>query len=390
MIRIYKNILLSFFKNKRLNGSITISFDGKNYEFGKSEYTVNIKILKKEFFRRVIQYGDVGFGESYFLGEFETDNLRELLLWFIKNKENMPGFNKKFFLFEWAKPLLKLEHSRRKNTKKGSRKNIEEHYDISNDFYKLWLDETMTYSSAFFDGEMSLKQAQENKYKKICEKLELKKTDHLLEIGSGWGGFAIYATRNYGCKITTITISKAQYEFARERIKSEKLGNHINIQLKDYRDLQGEFDKIVSIEMMEALGYKYVPLFINKCSTLLKKNGNICFQCITYPDEDFHNYLRNTNYIKKHIFPGGELISLKQLKSITKKENLVITGIENIGLHYTKTLNCWRQNMETQKDKILGLGFNEVFLKKWYYYFIYCSVGFETRYLDNVQVSIKK
>lgn len=387
---IYKKILISFFKGKKLNGSIKISFDNETYVFGTSSNMVNVNVLKDSFFRRVIYFGDVGFGEAYFLGEFETDDLRELLLWFIKNKESMPGFNKKFLLFEWAKPLLKLAHTRRENTKKGSEKNIKEHYDVSNDFYKLWLDETMTYSSAIFEENMDLKQAQENKYSRICEKINLKNSDHLLEIGSGWGGFAIFAAKNYGCKITTITISKAQYEYAKRLIEEEKLEGFIDIRIQDYRDLTGEFDKIVSIEMMEALGHKYVPAFIEICSSLLKPSGKICFQCITYPDDDFNNYLKNNNYIKKYIFPGGELLSLNHIKSTSDKENLIITQLETIGAHYAKTLNMWKQNLEARKDEIISLGFSNEFLKKWLYYFIYCSVGFETAYLNNVQITLEK
>jgi len=390
MNSIYKKIVYSFFKGKKLNGSIKISFDNETRIFGTSENAVHIKVLKDSFFRRVIFYGDVGFGESYFLGEFETDDLRELLLWFIKNKENMPGFNKKFFLYEWAKPLLKFAHTRRENTKKGSEKNIKEHYDVSNDFYKLWLDDTMTYSSGIFEGDMNLKQAQENKYYRICEKIKLKETDHLLEIGSGWGGFAVYAAKNYGCKITTITISKAQYDYAKKLIEAEKLETQIEIRIQDYRELKGKFDKIVSIEMMEALGHKYVPSFIEICSTLLKEKGIICFQCITYPDEDFQNYLKNNNYIKKHIFPGGELLSINHIKNATEKVQLPITQIEKIGIHYAQTLNLWKQNMELGKDKIMELGFSLEFYKKWLYYFIYCSVGFETSYLNNVQITLEK
>jgi cyclopropane-fatty-acyl-phospholipid synthase len=387
---IYKKILLSFFKDKKLNGAIKISFGDENYEFGTSQDSVNIKVLKKEFFRRVIHYGDAGFGESYFLGEFETDDLKKLLMWFIENKEAMPGFNKKFLLFEWAKIALRFAHFRRKNTKRGSKKNIKEHYDISNDFFKLWLDDTMTYSSAVFEGEMSLKQAQENKYYRICEKIGLNNSDHILEIGSGWGGFAIYAAKKYGCKITAITISRAQYEYAKKRIESEKLEEQIEILIKDYRDLKGEYDKIVSIEMMEAIGHKYVPIFINICSSLLKNKGKICFQCITYPDKDYHNYLKNSNYIKKYIFPGGELLSLDQITKASEKENLSITQVEKIGLHYAKTLDKWKKNMESQKEEIFNLGFGEEFYKKWLYYFIYCSVGFETSYLDDVQITLEK
>lgn len=387
---IYRTIFLSFFNKKKLKGSIAVKYKQKEYKYGRGENPVNIDVLKNSFFRRVIHNGDIGFGEAYFKGEFETNDLRKLLLWFISNKELMPSFKKKYYLFEWTKLFSKLSHKFRDNTRQGSKKNIKDHYDVSNDFYSLWLDDTMTYSSAVFGKGMSLKQAQENKYEVICKNIKLKKSDHVIEIGSGWGGFAIYAAKNYGCKVTTITISNAQFEYARKRIIKEKLDSLIDIQLKDYRDLKGQYDKIVSIEMMEALGHKYVPLFINKCSSLVKSKGLICYQCITYPDDDFHIYLNNNNYIKKHIFPGGELLSINQIKTECNKNKISIKTIDSIGLDYARTLNKWTENFLSQKTKIIKLGFSEENYRKWLYYFIYCSVGFETSYLDNVQITLEK
>ena len=224
---IFKNVFFSLFKNKNLKGTLEIEYNGI-HTFGRGP-KVKMKVTDKRFFRRVILYGDTGFGESYFLSEFVTDDLYTLIKWFIENKDQLPVSHSPFLKMEWAKIVGQIDHYLKKNTRSGSRKNIRSHYDLSNQFYKLWLDETMTYSCAVFEGKMSLKQAQLNKYKQICEKINLKKSDHLLEIGTGWGGFAEYAKKHHGCRITTITISKKQYAYAKQRLSG------IDLRLCDYR-----------------------------------------------------------------------------------------------------------------------------------------------------------
>lgn len=387
---IYRQLFIRLLKGRDFKGTLEIIFNDKKYSFGSGP-KVSMRV-KSGFFRRVILYGDIGLGESYFNGDLETDDLRALLMWFLDNIDELPGFpkSKDYFSFEIAKFSAAISHMFRKNTKKGSRKNIKHHYDVSNEFYQLWLDETMTYSCALFEKGMTLKQAQENKYRHICEKISLKRSDHLLEIGSGWGGFAIYAAKNYGCKITTVTISKEQYKLAKELIKQAGLENKIDLQFKDYRDIRGKYDKIVSIEMMEALGYNYVPKFIKKCSNLLKNNGKICYQVITFPDDHFKSYLRSQNYIKKHIFPGSELLSIVQIREVARKNSLHVEDIEEIGRHYATTLACWDKNFIKKKKEILSMGFDEKFYKKWLYYFIYCEVGFATDYIGNSQIIINK
>lgn len=399
---IFKKIFFSYFKHKDFIGILEIKVRGKKYLFGNEVSTsdsdkvayVDIEILRDDFFKRVIANGDIGLGESFFRGDFISSNLRNLLKWFLQNQNNLPGFSegeKEYLLFEWSKNFSRLFHILNKNTKKGSKRNIKKHYDVSNDFYQLWLDETMTYSSAKFIGEQNLREAQINKYKSICQKLELKESDRVLEIGSGWGGFSIYAAKKHGCHITTVTISKEQYKYAKEKIKKENLSDKIEIRLQDYRDIEGSFDKIVSIEMMEALGHKYVPLFLKRCNNLLQENGKICYQCITFPDKLFKAYLKNNNYIKKYIFPGGELISVAQLENdINKIGEIEISSTESIGLDYAKTLEMWRNNFINKKMEILNLGFDEVFFRKWLYYFYYCEVGFQAKYLDNLQIVIDK
>jgi len=398
----FKILFLLFLKNKKFKGILHLSFNESDYFFGekiKSDKNipyidnVSIKVLSKNFFKRVIIYWDTGLGESYFLKEFETEDIKKLLLWFVQNKDLLPGFRKKEFfhvLFEWWKFLLKINHFKNKNTIEGSKKNIKAHYDVSNDFYCLWLDGTMTYSSAVFENSKNLEEAQLNKYRKICENINLKKWDKLLEIGTGWGWFAFYAIKNYDCHITTTTISAEQYKYVKNKIISESQENNIDLKLLDYRELSGTYDKIFSIEMMEAIWHEYVPEFISKCNSLLKKWGKACFQFITYPDEDFDSYLKNTGFIKKYIFPGGELLSLNQVKNELIKNNLKVTLIENIGKDYAKTLNIWRNNFISKKQEILDLGFSEEDILLWLYYFIYCEVAFETEYIDNVQLTIEK
>jgi cyclopropane-fatty-acyl-phospholipid synthase len=311
---IFRKILLSYFKNKDFEGVLEVKAGENKYVFGKEINSndsnkiphADIEVLRDDFFKRVIINGDIGLGEAFFNKDFRSSNIKNLLKWFLQNQNNLPGFNdvdKKYPLFEWAQIFSRVAHLLNKNTKEGSKKNIKKHYDVSNDFYKLWLDETMAYSSAKFAGEQDLREAQVNKYESICQKLELKEADRLLEIGSGWGGFSIYAAKKYGCRITTVTISEKQYNYAKEKIEKEGLGDKIEIRLEDYRDIEGKFDKIVSIEMMEALGHKYVPLFLKRCNELLNDGGKICYQCITFPDKLFEAYLKNNNYIKKYIFP---------------------------------------------------------------------------------------
>jgi cyclopropane-fatty-acyl-phospholipid synthase len=391
----FKYLFHIFFNRIPFDGILEVEINNKKYSFGKpSGEKVIIKILKKGIFRRLVINGDIGFGEAFFLKEFETDDLKLLLLWFERNKDKFPSFRKKSkmaFFFGWARGFSRIAHWLNKNTRPGSKKNISAHYDVSNDFYRLWLDPTMTYSSAIFNGAGSLEEAQKNKYRKICEKIGLKPGDHVLEIGSGWGGISVFAAKNYGCNITTVTISKKQYEFTKKLIKKEGLEDKIKLRLEDYRDISGQYDKIVSIEMMEALGHEFVPLFINKCNSLLKSQGKLGLQFILYPDEYYHFYLTNQNYIKKYIFPGGELLSLKIIKkALSDTGELAILSEERIGQDYAKTLNAWRSNLSSKKEEILKLGFDEHFFLKWYYYFAYCEVGFETGYIDDMQMIIKK
>ncbi len=398
----YKQLFFLFFKNREFKGILELEYKGQKYIFGQSVLAdnpdlvskANLVVKKDSFFKRTILFGSIGFGEAYMYEDFETNNLKDLLTWFLQNRKALPAYGNKSllnYLFDWLWLIPKFMHDFRKNTKEGSSKNIKEHYDISNDFYELWLDKSMTYSSAIFWDKESLKQAQENKYRRLCEKINLKKGDQLLEIGSGWGALAIFAAQNYDCQVTTVTISEKQYEYASKKIESLGLQDKINIKLQDYRDISGIYDKIISIEMMEALGHEYVTLFIKKCNELLKQGGKIGLQCITYPDAKFKDYLRKSDFIQKHIFPGGELLSvLEVLKAIKKTGQLELISLENIGQSYARTLELWHKNFAEKEGQIKNLGFSEVFMRKWQFYLISCEVGFRQKLFDDAQIFIEK
>ncbi|NTW22856.1 class I SAM-dependent methyltransferase [Candidatus Falkowbacteria bacterium] len=398
----FESIFRVFLKSKKFQGILIVEFAGKEFIFGEKisidsdNFLVDeakIKVLNKDFFKRVVLYGDTGLGESYFMNDFETPDLEKLLWWFLQNKELLPGFRKNepfHVFFEWGKFLLKNAHLKNRNTLEGSKKNIKAHYDVSNDFYKLWLDKTMAYSSAVFTDSLELEEGQLNKYRIICENINLKKGDRLLEIGTGWGGFAFYAVQNYGCHVTTTTISDEQFAYVRNKINAEAQSGNIDLKLIDYRELDGMYDKIVSIEMMEAIGHEYVPVFIAKLNSLLVAGGKACLQFITYPDQYFEAYLKNTGFIKKYIFPGAELLSLGRVKKELAINKLNVGLIDSIGQDYAKTLSSWKNNFVAKKNDVIRLGFSEEEFRMWLYYFVYCEVGFESGYIDDVQVTIEK
>jgi len=375
--------------------------NGKVYTFGSPKGEgesalvdkADMRIVDDAFFRHVVLYGQTGFGKAYFLGGFETDDLKRLLLWFIQNRGLLPGFgtNRDSLSFiNLASAALRLAIRFRKNTRSGSRRNVRAHYDLSNEFYSLWLDPTMTYSSAVFMGDESLQEAQENKYRLICEKVGLGPDDSVLEIGCGWGGFASFAAKKYGCRLTVTTISDAQHAYTKERIAREGLEDRVTLLKKDYRDLEGLYDKIVSIEMVEALGHEYVPVFLKKCRDLLEDGGVACIQCITCPDEHFEDYLKQTDFIKEYIFPGGELLSVQQVSDTVAELGMRLESLERFGDSYAKTLDYWSRNFLARQDEVRALGFDEQFCRKWLYYLVSCEAGFQGKMIDDVQILFRK
>ena len=286
-----------------------------------------------------------------------------------------------------------VRHRLRWNTISGSHRNISYHYDLGNDFYRLFLDPTMAYSCAYYHTpDEELEQAQRNKFERICRKLELKPTDHLLEIGTGWGGFAAYAAANYGCRITTTTISRQQHDYAQQLFASMgETGERITLLLEDYRNLQGQFDKIVSIEMFEAVGLKYYDTYFGACDRLLRPNGLMVLQTITMNEQKFPVYRKRCDWIQKYIFPGSELASVAEIgKSLGRRTKMSLFHLEDIGLHYAETLKLWRDRFLLHRDEVKAQGFDERFLRMWEYYLCYCEGAFRERHIGDVQLVLTK
>jgi cyclopropane-fatty-acyl-phospholipid synthase len=389
----YEKTILNLLSNMRL-GSLNITLpDGKALTLGEGEHsiTANVTIKDKEFFKRCVLYGDIGFGESYVDGLWETDNITNVIKWFILNIENAPsvsGSGTKNLILNVLKVFNTIYHSKRGNTLTGSRKNISEHYDLNNEFFSLFLDPSMTYSSAYFkDENMTLEHAQLAKYDRLCRKLRLRSTDHVLEIGSGWGGNAIYIAKNYGCKVTTVTISEEQYKLAKERIVKENLTDKVNVILQDYRHIKGQFDKIVSIEMLEAVGADYYDTYFKKCTELLKKDGILAIQVITCPDSRFENLKHGVDWIQKHIFPGSLLPSVAAInRSVNSAGELTLVDLKDIGMDYAHTLVAWHKQFNAKIEEVKKLGFSDTFIRKWNYYLCYCQAAFAMRNINTLQL----
>ncbi len=388
----YRNILFRIMTPAR-NGRLTFEMpDGARFHFGVPDPRLDACIIVRDIamFRKVVFSGDIGFGESYMDGDWTSNAVDRVISWFIMNKEFWPaisGTSRRFSVVNGLSFANKLLHLFRSNTLAGSRKNIRAHYDLSNEFFETFLDRGMTYSCAYFESQdQDLESAQAAKYDKLCQKLHLKPEDHLLEIGSGWGGFAIHAAKNYGCKITTLTISEEQYRYAKERIRAEGLSHKINILLRDYREIEGRFDKIVSIEMLEAVGDKYLEVYFSKCSRLLKSDGLMAVQVITSPDSRYKSFKKNVDWIQKHIFPGSLLPSVARIQgALQKTGELMLHDLEDMGLYYAQTLRHWQETFRRNGDRVRALGMNQRFINKWDYYFSYCKAAFQTRNISVIQ-----
>ena len=361
-----------------------------NWIIGNGDKSINVKIINPVFYLLLFSSGSNGIANAYIRGFWECDDLYELFRGFVKNIKLIDTFETGSLKFGILKN--RLVHFFSSNSKLGSKKNIQAHYDLGNDFFKLFLDDTMTYSSAIFESRnSSLKEASINKLDLICKKLNLNETDHVLEIGGGWGSFAIHAAQNYGCEVTTTTISEEQYRYMNQRFSKLNLNKKINLLNKDYRSLSGNYDKIVSIEMIEAVGDKFLGTFFSTCSKLLKSKGQMLLQSITMPDDRYPQYLKNTDFIQTYIFPGSCIPSLAAIKNSLKKHtNFTIYDIEDIAPHYSKTLLYWLQNFNKNESQIRKLGYDENFCRLWKYYLSYCAAGFQERYLGDLQILMNK
>jgi cyclopropane-fatty-acyl-phospholipid synthase len=291
-----------------------------------------------------------------------------------------------------GKPVQKLFHALNKNTRKGSRKNIAAHYDLGNDFYKLWLDPKMMYSCAYFDApDTSLEDAATEKLDRICRKLDLSADDSVIEIGTGWGGFAIHAAKHYGCRVTTTTISKQQYNYAQQAVADAGLEDRITLLLQDYRDLEGRFDKLVSIEMIEAVGHEFHDAYFKKCCDLLKPDGQMLLQAITIADQRYDQYKSSVDFIKRYIFPGGCLTSVTDMsRTMTRHTDMRVIHLEDIGPHYATTLRHWHNRFFARIDEVREFGYSDAFIRMWQFYLNYCESAFIERAIGNVQLLIMR
>ena len=372
------------------NGQIVVTENGRHESFGAvtddQPLTVQLTINDPRFYSDIAFGGAVGAGESYIQGFWSCDELTTLVRILVKNRDVLLDMDSG--TAHLTRPLQKTFHWLNRNTRNGSRKNIAAHYDLGNDFYALWLDRRMMYSSAIFERvDMSLEAASVAKLDRICRKLCLSPDDHVLEIGTGWGGFAIHAAENYGCRVTTTTISRQQHDFAKDAIARAGLQDRITLLQSDYRDLDGQYDKLVSIEMIEAVGHEYHDTYFRKCCELLKRDGLMLLQAITIADQHYERAKKTVDFIKRYIFPGGCLTSVTAMSStLTRVTDMRIVDLDDIGPHYATTLRHWRERFFDNIDRVRGMGFSEEFIRMWQYYLCYCEGGFLERAIGNVQM----
>ena len=388
----YQRAVLQSFAQMPLGGLLLTLPDESEKSLGQpgAPITARVRVANPEFFKRCVLYGDIGFGEAYVDGDWETDDITAVIAWFILNVEHSPsmsGSRARSWLINLLSGWNRLHHLLRPNSLTTSRRNIHEHYDLGNDFYRLWLDPTMTYSSAYFvSPELSLEQAQVAKYDALCRKLRFKPTDHVLEIGSGWGGFACHAVKHYGCRVTTVTISEKQFKLANERFVREGVADRVEIRLQDYRHITGQFDKIASIEMLEAVGDRYLETYFAKCHEVLKRDGLLGLQMITCPDNRYDSLRKNVDWIQKHIFPGSLLLSVARVgQALARTGDLFLHDLDDMGLFYARTLRTWFENFNARLAEVRALGFDERFIRKWNYYLCYCEAAFAQRNISVVQ-----
>jgi cyclopropane-fatty-acyl-phospholipid synthase len=370
---------------------LTIIENGQHLVFGSDKnLQAAITINDAHFYGEIAFGGSIGAGEAYMLGYWSADNLTNVIRIMAANQTVTDALEGGY---QWlSKPLLKVLHYLNRNTQDGSRKNIAAHYDLGNDFFKLWLDPSMMYSAAIFESaDCSLEAASLKKLKIICDKLDLQPTDHVVEIGTGWGGFAIYAASKYGCKVTSTTISKQQFDEANARVKAANLQDKITLLLNDYRDLTGTYDKLVSIEMIEAVGHQFYDVYFAKCASLLKPNGMALIQAITITDQRFEAAKNSVDFIQRYIFPGSNIPSITALlNSATQASDLKLLDLEDIGPHYATTLCKWRENFFEHIQQVRQLGYSEEFIKMWEFYLCYCEGGFAERALGDAHLLFTK
>ncbi len=349
-----------------------------------------LRVRSPEFYTEVAFGGTLGAGEAYINDLWRCDDLTALVRLMVANREVMNQLDAGWSRL--ATPLLKAAHWLNRNTRRGSRRNIAAHYDLGNRFFELFLDPTLAYSCGIFVREdTTLEQASIAKFDAICRKLELRPGQHLLEIGTGWGGFAIHAAQRYGCRVTTTTLSAEQFDLTRERIGRAGLADRITLLREDYRDLRGRFDALASIEMIEAVGHQYLDTYFRRCSALLEPHGAMLLQAITIADQYYRQARREVDYIKRFIFPGGYIPSVQvMVDSVARVTDMKLFHLEDIGPHYARTLRLWRERFLARLPEVRAQGYPESFIRQWEYYLCYCEGGFEERQLGDVQMLLVK
>jgi len=349
-----------------------------------------IRVHQPGFYRSILLGGSVGAGEAYMRGWWSTDNLTAVIRIVLHNRMVLDEIDR-----SWTRllnPLYRLAHLLRRNTPQGSRKNIVAHYDLGNDFYALFLDDTWTYSCGIFErADSSLAEASTAKYDRICRKLRLRPEHHVVEIGTGWGGFALHAAGRYGCRVTTTTISEQQYAMARQRVREAGLSARVKVVKEDYRNLRGRFDRLVSIEMIEAVGHQFLGTFFAACSRLLKDDGRMALQAITIGDPVFERHKHDVDFIKRYIFPGSCIPSITAMnRAAARRTDLRLVHLEDITPHYARTLQEWRRRFFDRLDRVREMGFSDTFIRMWEFYLAYCEAGFTERYIGDVQMIYAK
>lgn len=389
--RLCRKFALDFISQLQ-HGDITVVEGNQRLRFGDEHASLKtvITVVDPAFYQKMVMAGSVGGGEAYINGWWRCDNLTALVRIFALNLTTLDKLDSA--ITRLGRPLLKLLNWRNRNSKAQAKKNIAAHYDLGNDMYRLFLDESMMYSSAVYpDDSSDLAVAQQHKLQLICQRLQLKSSDHLLEIGTGWGSMAIYAAQHYGCKVTTTTISQQQYDYAKARIAALGLQDKITLLLNDYRDLAGQYDKLVSIEMIEAVGEEYLDTYFAKCASLLKADGLMVLQAITIVDQRYSQYVREVDFIKRYVFPGGCLPSVSRMTdAVSRKTDMVVRHLQDIGFDYARTLKDWCDNFMHARDRVHQLGYDDNFVRLWQFYLCYCEGGFRERATSAIHMVLAK
>lgn len=386
-----KNILFKLL-GKMQDGYLTLQDKDQTYHFGSagSSLAAHVVVHDTSIYTKLITGGSIAAGEAYFNGAWDSPDVTAVIRVMVRNSELIDTLDHRFSAL--SQMSQRVFHFVNRNSKSGSKKNIVAHYDLGNDFYGLFLDPTMMYSSAVFKTPgTTLHEAQLQKLDDICQRLQLKAGEKVIEIGTGWGGFALYAAKQYGVHVTTTTISEEQHAYVELEIEKQGLQEQITLLKEDYRNLEGRYDKLVSIEMIEAVGHRYLPTFFSTCNNLLKPSGKMLIQAITIADQRYDRYRKQTDFIQRYIFPGGFLPSVEIMnKQIAKNTDLKVVGLTDIGLDYAITLKHWSERLKAVSGELKGLGLDQQFYRMWQFYFHYCEGGFRERLISTVHLVAEK